>query len=1236
MSFTQDLFTSRRNLDDGNTRIGDTDRIWYDSNRNAFYISDGVTEGGILIGTGGSNGNVSGNNYSNVNVAAYLSYTSTTGNLDLGNLYITDETIGGKIADRDITLSPAGAGLVATPGIKLSVGSVVQGVSNIIAVVTSTIISSVDDYSTGPSDNLSTGDYGLTNGVSGVSPGWTVYRAYGNVTFDNTIQVGDSFVGAGIPVNSTVVFVGNTSGTDPANANIIITSYTLNNLPPLTANTTVYTTRDVDNPGLAITTLGNTDITLNPGIGGNIVPASSIIPLVSSVYNLGTPTRRFKELWLGAGTIYVQDETLGTDQAIGAIDGNLYIAGGAGLTVGKFTLTGNTIALNNPNEDFYIGSTFANGNLRINRPLEVLNSSGNVTFSVTRSGRVEIDVPNVPANDPGALLINASTLGNYSPVYQAGGMLHIIGPDGYTGTAGQLGQSAKINVDAYGTNTNYGVLINARRSRGNVSTPAAVQTNDVLLRVVGSGFATFNYNDNVALGWTSIDMVATQTFTTNSFGSVTNIYAVPNNSNARVLSASFTGNGINVSTSGTGITFADGSFQNTAFYSSDRVRKITTGEGFLNPGNYQGNITLDTVDVHSLTSSSYSLTASNPSGNQYITLSLAQEIAPNSSPTFNNLTVGNLTVSNVFTTVTNASINGKILFLANNSTSASQIDGGGIILGNSLQSYNVSILYDLTNDRWDTDGAGLKTLEITAEEATFIGNIHSSGVLHLGYLLEQEHYSDAAIQADFNVNSFGQIVIINHNGGTNASADLVATNDIGDEDNNYIDVGINSSQYSSVDYPIMDKNSGYLFVQGNVTGAVPYGNLTIGTGGNNTVIKFHTSGFDTTDERVRISDTGLSTPLPITSTVATGTAPLVIASTTKVNNLYANRASYADRLNPGATINGTLFDGVTNIEIGANASLLTGTYLNSSVVGSSLTTVGNLINLNVTGNVTANYVRTTSHGIFNANVYTNYIVSSGRYLTELPSYAYSNANVNSYLSVTTASPGTQSLTLSNGAFTFTPANLAIYAWSSNVANANVAMKGYVDSQISTVTNNWTSANTIQSNQINAITANIANLQASSTGNIRYFGSFWDNTTVTQNANLAIINTVPIANTYGNLGVTIASGDRITFSANGSYKLDYSLQFQNSDNKTNQVAVWLRKNGSDIDQSSSYFSLPAQGSVNGYTCAVGPFIDGTIATGDYYQLMWVGLDRHISLQGIEAKTVPPVPAAPSTIVMVTRV
>ena len=55
MSFIQKLFTSRNNTDAA-TYIGQDGRIWWDPVTNAFYYSDGVTPGGILIGGGGGGG----------------------------------------------------------------------------------------------------------------------------------------------------------------------------------------------------------------------------------------------------------------------------------------------------------------------------------------------------------------------------------------------------------------------------------------------------------------------------------------------------------------------------------------------------------------------------------------------------------------------------------------------------------------------------------------------------------------------------------------------------------------------------------------------------------------------------------------------------------------------------------------------------------------------------------------------------------------------------------------------------------------------------------------------------------------------------------------------------------------------------------------------------------------------------------------------------------------------------
>lgn len=51
MGFTQDLFSSRRNFTDGNTRVGQTDRIWYDNNTNTLRIGDGNPGGKIIAGT---------------------------------------------------------------------------------------------------------------------------------------------------------------------------------------------------------------------------------------------------------------------------------------------------------------------------------------------------------------------------------------------------------------------------------------------------------------------------------------------------------------------------------------------------------------------------------------------------------------------------------------------------------------------------------------------------------------------------------------------------------------------------------------------------------------------------------------------------------------------------------------------------------------------------------------------------------------------------------------------------------------------------------------------------------------------------------------------------------------------------------------------------------------------------------------------------------------------------------
>jgi hypothetical protein len=255
-------------------------------------------------------------------------------------------------------------------------------------------------------------------------------------------------------------------------------------------------------------------------------------------------------------------------------------------------------------------------------------------------------------------------------------------------------------------------------------------------------------------------------------------------------------------------------------------------------------------------------------GGKNLTLSTPQDLNTTASVTFQNITVtGNINV-NTLTYTTLAVVQGKLLNLAQTATFASQIDGGGIQLGTGT--FARSMLYTINggSDYWYTDpGTGFETEHLNATTATFT-NLNVSGNGHFGTAFVGYEFSDAAVQADGNVNSFMQIVVKNHSTGTNASSDFVASNDLGTDNSNFIDLGINSSQYANPDYSITQANDGYLFIDG--------GSLAVGTASTGTEIRFHTSGLTSADLRATITDAGLDVVGGITASTVNGlTLPTV-------------------------------------------------------------------------------------------------------------------------------------------------------------------------------------------------------------------------------------------------------------------------------------------------------------------------------------------------------------------------
>ncbi|MEO7992568.1 MAG: hypothetical protein ABI663_23655, partial [Chryseolinea sp.] len=135
------------------------------------------------------------------------------------------------------------------------------------------------------------------------------------------------------------------------------------------------------------------------------------------------------------------------------------------------------------------------------------------------------------------------------------------------------------------------------------------------------------------------------------------------------------------------------------------------------------------------------------------------------------------------------------------------------------------------------------------------------------------------------INNYLQLNIQNQSTGTNASSDVVATADNGNETTNYIDMGVNGSLNAS---GIMGSaNDSYLYNMGQ--------NLLIGTGTASKAVVFMTGGTtQATNERMRINGSGMvgigntnpSSTLSVSGSIATayrvGTGAYTVLSTDHV------------------------------------------------------------------------------------------------------------------------------------------------------------------------------------------------------------------------------------------------------------------------------------------------------------------------------------------------------------------
>lgn len=146
-----------------------------------------------------------------------------------------------------------------------------------------------------------------------------------------------------------------------------------------------------------------------------------------------------------------------------------------------------------------------------------------------------------------------------------------------------------------------------------------------------------------------------------------------------------------------------------------------------------------------------------------------------------------------------------------------------------------------------------------------------------------------------------------------------------------------------------------------------------------------------------------------------------------------------------------------------------------------------------------------------------------------------------------------------------------------------------------------------------------------------YGAFQDSTDQTA-ANTTTAYAVTFNTTDFSNGVTIASGSRITVAETGLWNLQFSIQFKNTTNASQDVDVWFKVNGTNVANSNSRFGFAPRKDVSDpyhTIAALNYFV--SLTASDYVEIMWRPTDTGISIEQYASGTSPTRPAVPSAIV-----
>jgi hypothetical protein len=149
-----------------------------------------------------------------------------------------------------------------------------------------------------------------------------------------------------------------------------------------------------------------------------------------------------------------------------------------------------------------------------------------------------------------------------------------------------------------------------------------------------------------------------------------------------------------------------------------------------------------------------------------------------------------------------------------------------------------------------------------------------------------------------------------------------------------------------------------------------------------------------------------------------------------------------------------------------------------------------------------------------------------------------------------------------------------------------------------------------------------------------YGSFYDTTTQTNPVGniprSMSFNTTDITNGVSISGSTSPFNTYIKTQNAGIYDIQFSAQIDKTDSGTDEIVIWLRKNGIDLTDTAT--TITTIGNNAKYVAAWNWFVNS--AANDYYQIIWISADTSMRLLAESISGTHP--GIPSVILTVNRV